>query len=142
MTLRDQVHPMMQAQLARLEADAGLIAAMPPAIGGKRVIRRYSVGAIEVIPGVYWHFVNERPGETNWEAVVDFDVWANTYDQARAIGARLVAVLHKQMPEMIGGQLCWSQLESQGDLGDPGPDGVARRLYRFRFAPVRDRAPH
>lgn len=141
--LRDQVRPMLVAQIARLEADAGLQALYPPVVDGARIIRRFSIGAINTdVAGVYWHIVSETPQETSWTAVVDFDVWALSYGQCRAMGDRLVAVLHKEMPEQIGGQLCWSQLMAAEDLGDPGPDGVSRRLYRFRMEPVRDRAAH
>jgi hypothetical protein len=139
MSLRDQVGPVLSAQLARLNADAALLALLG---GAGRIIRRYSVGAIVTIPGVYWHFPSETPGETSWEVLADFDVWADTYSQARQIGARLIAVMHKELPEQIGGTLCFSQLVGAEDLGDPGPDGVARRLYRFRWEPVRDRAAH
>lgn len=139
MSLRDQVRPVLVEQLARLNADVALSALLG---GAGRIIRRFSVGTIEKIPGVYYHLPAETPGETSWSVLADFDVWADTYTQCRAIGDRLVAVMHKVEPEQIGGQLCWSQLVGAEDLGDPGPDGVARRLYRFRWEPVRDRAAH
>ena len=119
----------LDAITARVKADAQLCTAL----GGPR-IRETADGKPE-FPSVT-HMIVSGPLRENTERIVmQWDLWARAEETARTIERRLRALLHSDLPEMVGAVPMWLQLIDRRDHEDPEPGTVHRSLdFAFEFA--------
>jgi hypothetical protein len=122
----------VQAVVARLRADAALVAAL----GGERIYRNGAFREKE-IPSVEWFVVAAPPAENTVAVLMQLDVWATSYAQAETIAARLLANLHRELPEPVAGLPMFLQYRDRRDYPDADP-GVVRVSLDFVFEPARE----
>lgn len=121
----------MQAVIDTLLADATL-----SAISGFRVFRHGEATAPQV-PGIAWMVFSDLIEENTNPIRVQFDVFARGIDQALTIEGRLRAILHRDLPQALGGVLMWTQLLDARGHADPEP-GVIHRSLDFNLEPARE----
>lgn len=119
----------LDAIIARVKTDPELLRAL----GGAR-IRETADGKPE-FPSVT-HLVVSGPLRENTERMVmQWDLWARAEETARTIERRLRALLHRDLPELVGDVPMWLQLVDRRDHDDPEPGTVHRSLdFAFEFA--------
>lgn len=120
------------AVLARLESDAALV----DLLGGVRIYRSGN-NEDPQIPSVEYRVVSSPLRENTVRVLVQFDVWAYGLPGAKAIQDRLVALLHRDLPEEVEGVPMWLQYQDSRDNGDPDPR-VVHRSVDFLFEPARE----
>lgn len=129
-----RVREVLEAQLAILAADS----ALTTLLGGEHIYMRDSVDEVEQVPGIYWWGPDEAPmEEVTHRAMVLWDVWADTSEQALAIETRLRDLLHHETPRQYGDVLAWSSFAGSSVLA--AAKGQARRAAEFEIQPVRRR---
>lgn len=132
--VRDRIAPLIKGYADLMEADTTLRALFPAST--VHIRRRGSVQEIQTVPGIYWSIMDEIPRENVWSALVQWDVWAKSYDLAVRISDRLGAIMHDTAPRTVNGVYHWSTLESRGEL--PEADGAnTRRINIYRYHPLK-----
>lgn len=119
----------LDAIVDRVKADAQL----RTALGGPR-IRETADGKPE-FPSVTYMIVSGPLRENTERMVMQWEFWARAETTARTIERRLRALLHRDLPELVGDMPMWLQLVDRRDHNDPEPGTVHRSLdFAFEFA--------
>lgn len=120
--------------LPLLEGDAQLLTAL----GGEPHIYAAQATRPVRIPSVEWQLTDDVVTEVFNPLEVQFDYWANSMAQARAIEGRLRKLLHRDVRRTLGG-INMSTLYVDSFTHEYPQPGITHRSLRFRFEPVRRR---
>lgn len=71
--------------------------------------------------------------------VIQFDVWAPTFDKVTIGERRLRQLFNPPLPIELEGVMMWAQYVEGNLLASPDRDGFSGRAVRFRFTPLRER---
>lgn len=124
----------VQAALAALSADAGLLAVL----NGPHVYRS-GTRRQRRVPSVEWMIVSSPLRESTQRVTVQFDQYGVTYSQVMQIEARMFAVLHHEnRVATIGGLRMLARYDDGRDHPDDAAEGEVRRSVDFVFEPAKE----
>jgi hypothetical protein len=98
------------------------------------VLERSEYGP-RVVPGLRYTVVADSAGETLAEVLIQFDLWAESREQAAVIEREIRRLRRDHFRDLAGLKVVALVQESR-DMGDPQP-GVVHRSVDMRFVVVR-----
>lgn len=124
----------IRAVIAHLRADPELM----QALGSAERIRRSRDMAQVDTPLLTYSLIDDGYSENTTRVLTQWDIWARGLSQAFVLEARLKALLHSDLPVVVGGVGMWMLYQGGRDHADPEPD-IVHRSFDFLFQPIRER---
>jgi hypothetical protein len=118
------------AIITALAADS----ALTTALGGAYIIRNGEHNEFRV-PLILWTVIWNRIDENTEPFLMQFDVYAKNINQYIEIERRMRRLLHRDIPQTIGGIPMFTQFEDARDHASV--EDVIHRSLDFRFEPAR-----
>lgn len=117
-----------------LKADTALI----NALGSPYIYKNRSRKTIQ-IPGIYWTIVSAVFEQNEAPVVLQWDVFAESADKMFQIEARLIAVMHSDIPKSFNSG-AFTALSMYKDRQDHEDDdqGVHHSSIDFEYRPIRE----
>ncbi len=124
---------LVPAILEHLEADDPLIALLED----EPRIYRMGENELPLVPSLEYMVVTDRRLENTARVRIQFDWFAHGFENARAIAARLMELLHHETTATIGGIPMMATYDDSRDLFDPRP-GTVHLSADFLFEPAKE----
>lgn len=121
----------VEALLARLEADAALLAL----IGSVAAITQQEDGRELRVPSVEYLIVSDAEVETTERVLVQWDLFGRTTEAAVDLERRLRQLLTARMPVSVGGVAMWMLYQGSRTHADAGR-GVKHRSFDVLYMPA------
>jgi hypothetical protein len=130
----DQV---IEKTLAALRADATMKTLTGVDVGGFAQIYKSRSGVVIQIPSVVYTVVSSVVSENEAPVLVQWDVWAESPEQASALELRMYQMMHSDLPVNVGGLAMWSQLVNRYDVQEDD-QGSLRSVVEYKYTPARE----
>jgi hypothetical protein len=91
------------------------------------------------VPLIEWSHIGDTQNELWAPISIQFDIWAHTMDDMRAIERRLHQLFNKDLPIDVGGLRMFSVYNDGSMLATPDRSNYEGRAVRFHFTPLREK---